>query len=195
MHAVQVLFDKAMDFCADDESKATNTTIYLDDEEPDILQFIQNTYGCNNICRRDRLRLTNLFNLRLFQDLYMVMENKIRNVIRVIIRNLMFIIRRYIITMCKITKSQRHETWLLNTTVMRPHIREYAITAVAKKLGPSLFRFPKFTCQQRDLAVRAMVNIFCSNTDRMWMPGQSPATVRIDTGRAKCHSDCICHSD
>ncbi|KAL5105378.1 hypothetical protein TcWFU_002225 [Taenia crassiceps] len=152
LHIVQVLFDKAMAFSADTESKQQSAVGNSEDHSTDIVEFIQNAYSCNNISRQDRLRLTNLFNMRIFQDLYMVTENKTRNIIRVIIRNLIFIIQRYIITMCADMKAKRQETWLLNTISMRPHICEYAIVAIAKRVGPLMFRFARTICMQNELA-------------------------------------------
>lgn len=195
MHINQVLFEKAMAFSADTESRQQSAVVNLEDYSTDIVEFIQKTYSCNNISRQDRLRLTNLFNMRIFQDLYMVTENKTRNIIRVIIRNLIFVIQRYIITMCAELKAKRQETWLLNTISMRPHICEYAIVAIARRVGPLMFRFARTICMQNELAVRAMINIFCSNTDNMWVPGQKPSSIRVETGSAKCHPGCICHHD
>ncbi|VDM20037.1 unnamed protein product [Hydatigera taeniaeformis] len=195
MHIIQVLFEKAMAFCADTESKQQSGVINLDGYSTDITEFIQKTYSCNNISRHDRIRLTNLFNLHIFHDLYMVMENKTRNIIRVIIRNLIFIVQRYIITMCAELKAKRQETWLLNTINMRPHICEYAIVAIATRVGPRMFRFPRSICMQNELAVRAMINIFSANLDNMWLPGQKPSSIKVETGAAKCHSGCICHHD
>ncbi|KAH9280909.1 hypothetical protein ECG_07435 [Echinococcus granulosus] len=195
MHIIHVLFEKATGFCADSESLQQNIASNLEDYSTDITQFIQRTYCCNNISRQDRLRLTNLFNMRIFQDLYMVTENKTRNIIRVIIRNLIFIIQRYIITMCADMKTKRQETWLLNTINMRPHICEYAIVAIARRVGPLMFRFARTICMQNELAVRAMINIFCSNTDNMWLPGQTLSSIKVETDFAICHSGCVCHHD
>ncbi|VDD79677.1 unnamed protein product [Mesocestoides corti] len=194
----QVIYDEAMSFCADpDSDRNTVSTPHVKSSSllPQIVNFIEQTYSCNNVSRQDRLRLVNIFNKRLFQDLYMVMEVKTRNVIRLLIRGLFFIVRRYAITMCIDSKAKQEETWMINTIMTRPHIFQYAIVTIAEKVGPLLFRFPLFTCLQQELAVRVIVNIFCSNTDRMWYPGQRISDITIDTGSAKCHQGCNCHHD
>lgn len=190
MYIADVLLDKASEFCTDLESKQQPDD--GKDSLSEIVQFIQQTYSFKGVSRQDKLKLINLVNLQLFQDLHMVMENRTRNVIRVIMRGMMFLVRRYVNVVCTKSRIARRETWLMNNIKMRPHIHEYAILAIATRLGPLMFRFPRFTCLQHELAIRAMVNILCSNTDRLWMPGQTPSSIKITTDSSRCHEDCIC---
>ncbi len=104
----------------------------------------------------------------------------------------MFLVRRYINQQCFDLREHRGETWLMNTISLRPHIAQYVITEVAKRLGPLIFRFPLFTCLEEELATRLMVNIFVSNTDALWLPGQKFEDILIETGPALCHPGCIC---
>ncbi|KAM7542527.1 hypothetical protein Aperf_G00000005252 [Anoplocephala perfoliata] len=191
MYIVDVLFDKASAFCSESRQQPDDGK----DGLSDIVQFIQQTYTFKGISRQDKLKLINLLNLRLFHDLHMVTENRTRNVIRVIMRGMMFLVRRYVNVVCAKSRIARRETWLINNIKMRPHIHEYAIVAIAKRLGPLMFRFPRFTCLQYELAIRTMVNILCSNTDRLWMPGQTPSSIKIKTDSTTCHQDCICRHD
>lgn len=196
-HINQVLFDAALAFSADPETAQNrasqhNTASTTQSRSQEIVNFIQQTYKCSNVERQQKLRLTNIFNKSMFQDLYMVMEAKMRNSLRFIIRNLIFIIRRYTNQACADLKVSRNETWLLNMINMRPQASEFAMREIAQRIGPLLFRFPLFTCLEFELATRTMMNIFCANNDKMWLSGQKIESILTETGPPQCHTGCIC---
>ncbi|VDN96652.1 unnamed protein product [Rodentolepis nana] len=182
MYLDEVLFDKATDSILQDNEGCLS----------DISTFIHQTYSCEESSRLDRLKLSKMFSRHLFHDLHMVKRNKTRNIIRFIMRSMMFIVRRYIFQVSARIRAARGESWKVNHVTMHPHINEFAISTIANQLGPIIFRFPKFVTQTREMAVRAMVNILCSNTERLWIPGQTFSKVNIETTVVKCHSGCIC---
>ncbi|KAM3173191.1 hypothetical protein ACTXT7_012993 [Hymenolepis weldensis] len=185
MYIDEVLFDKVTDSMLQDNEGCLS----------DISKFIHQTYSCSEISRQDKLKLTKILNQHLFHDLHMVKRGKTRNVIRFIIRGMMFLVRRYVIAVCTRIREARRESWQMNCVTMRPHIKEYAILTLAKRLGPLIFHYPKFITHTQEIAVRAMINILCSNTDRLWVPGQTSSSVRVETAPPKCHPGCTCLHD
>nr|CDS34568.1 hypothetical protein HmN_000903900 [Hymenolepis microstoma]CUU97807.1 hypothetical transcript [Hymenolepis microstoma] len=182
MYIDEVLFDKVTDSILQDNEGCLS----------DISTFIHQTYSGEESSHLDKLKLAKIFNRHLFHDLHMVKRNRTRNVIRFIMRSMMFLVRRYILQVSSRIREARGESWEMNCVTMRPHINKYAILTLANQLGPIMFRFPKFITQTQEMAVRAMSNILCSNTERLWIPGQTPSKVNIESTAPKCHSGCIC---
>ncbi|VDL94753.1 unnamed protein product [Schistocephalus solidus] len=185
-----VLYKESMAFCTDTGGKGhTDKKV----KQPDnIVDFLNTFYNCTYVGKQQKWRLVNVFNKRIFHDLHLIESNLRRNTIRFVIKNLLHISRRYVIANLINLRRKRDETWTLNTITTLPHVTEFVMKTIATQIAPYFFRFHPTICLQSDLAIRLMINIFCANTDRAWMPKQPLNAILINMEPSLCHERCVC---
>ncbi|TGZ62599.1 hypothetical protein CRM22_007344 [Opisthorchis felineus] len=163
------------------------------DKANDMIQpLIQKYYSCAEPVRTKITRKFNKFNKCIYHDLHLITDIDQRHLARFILRNMIFLTRRYNICKFNQLRERRGERWPVACITIRPHILEYSITRMAELVGPVVISQPGEPEYYPDLEKRAMFNILASGMDRMWLPNQKPHDIIVNMEPSYCHSNCVC---
>ncbi|OON21634.1 hypothetical protein X801_02469, partial [Opisthorchis viverrini] len=163
------------------------------DKANDMIQpLIQKYYSCAEPVRPKITRKFNKFNKCIYHDLHLITDIDQRHLARFILRNVIFLTRRYNICKFNQLRERRGERWPVAYITIRPHILEYSITRMAELVGPVVISQPGAPEYYPDLEKRAMFNILASGMDRMWLPNQKPHDIIINMEPSYCHPNCVC---
>ncbi|VDP92567.1 unnamed protein product [Echinostoma caproni] len=157
-----------------------------------IQPLIQKYYHCMSISRYKLTKMYNKFNKCIYHDLHTIGSTLQRNLARFIIRNVLYLARRYTISYFRRLCQQRGESWPVGRITTQQHIVQYAYTRLADAVGPVLISQPGTPEYYPDVEKRAMLNILSCGMDRMWLTGQKPPDIIVNMEPSYCHANCVC---
>ncbi|KAF8571354.1 hypothetical protein P879_03686 [Paragonimus westermani] len=157
-----------------------------------IQPLIQKYYHCSEPNKQKKTKMLNKFNKSIYHDLHLIADINQRNLVRFIIRNVIYLTRRYCIVGFRRLHEQRNERWPVARITIRPHILQYCYTRMAELVGPVLIGQPKTVDPYPDVERRAMLNILVCGMDRMWLPSQKPHEITVGIESSYCHLNCVC---
>lgn len=157
-----------------------------------VKPLVQKYYLCEGLSAKKTTKIRNRFNKCIYHDLHVITSPVQRNLVRFLIRNFIHIARRYNVVFLNRLRAQRSERWQITKITTAPHIVEYCYTRIADSVGPVLISQSGFPEYYENVEKRAMLNILAAGMDRLWLPGQKPTDVIVNTEPAYCHSNCVC---
>lgn len=161
-------------------------------QDETVQPIIQKYYSCVSMSRYKVTKMHNKFNKCIYHDLHTTGTAIQRNLARFIIRNILFLTRRYNISYFRRICQQRAESWVVGRVTIQPHIVQYAYTRLADTVGPVLISQPGIPEYFQDVEKRAMLNILACGMDRMWLSGQKPQDIVVNMEPSYCHANCVC---
>ncbi|TPP64960.1 hypothetical protein FGIG_00944 [Fasciola gigantica] len=161
-------------------------------QDDTIQPLIQKYYNCISASRYKLTKMHNKFNKCIYHDLHTIGPAIQRNLARFIIRNILYLARRYSISYFRRLCQQRSESWSVGRITIQPHIVQYAYTRFAEVVGPVLISQPGVPEYFQDVEKRTMLNILACGMDRMWLLGQKPHDIIVNMEPSYCHANCVC---
>ncbi|CAH8464637.1 unnamed protein product [Dicrocoelium dendriticum] len=157
-----------------------------------IQPLIQKHYRCEERNRQKYVKMLNKFNKCVYHDIHMITDMNQRSLLRFIIRNVIFLARRYTISCFRRLREQRNERWPIARITTWPHIWAYANRRMAEFVGPVLIGQPAGMERHAGLEQCVMMNLLVCGTDHLWLPGKQPKDITVSLESSYCHSNCVC---